>query len=804
MHAFLQDVVPALRSLRRSRGFVIVAVVSLGLALGVTTTMFGVVDTALNPAGSLREPAQVVTVSNLGDGAGRDVTWHETLEAASRASGLFEQVALVSWQFSFLRIGTHNDWQPVLAVSPSFFALTGVNPFLGRTFASDGRDAASGDAAMISLHLWRTALGGQRDLRHAKVEVEGRIYKVIGVLPPYLPGGLAGGVYLPMRASAGTSASGVTFARLVARLAPGVDAAHAERTLRAVVDPALTATYGVGRRPFQFRVRPVVDGRPDEMSDLQRILLASAFAVLVIACGNLANLLLARGLARERDYALCFALGARRANVIRQTLIEGLLCALGGTVIGVLVAIWAFDFVTYRMTREVPGLGAMAVSLNWRIFGFSVLAATVTSLAFAIVPAIRTSSVDLNLPLKSGAGTTTGRVRSRFSALVVGELALTMTLMLGASLLMKAVREMRATEFGYNPRGLLDIGVYLERAPTNRRGAVPEELMWRMLERVRAHPGVIGAALHGTGSTPRGGPGLTSALAGGGNRRLYAPSYAAGSPDFLRTLGVPVTQGRDFVQGDAVTRGAAIVNEAAARVLWPSESPVGRMLKLGDLETDAPWVTVVGVSRDIRGPSTVMPETEAAPQLWIVPPPGLVTLDRIQVRVPAYREAELRTALERLVRQTLPPGAIFVVGPALESFDDAVLARDFIGKLFAAFGAIALGLAAVGLYGLLAFVVAQRRREFAVRSALGATGRQMARLVLHDAAVMVLAGTGIGAFLAMWLARSLDAMLYSVFYTDAVALLIAEGVLIAVAVVACLVPARRAARAEPAEVLRAV
>lgn len=803
MHALLQDVVLAVRSLRRSRGFVAVAVLSLGLALGVTTTMFGVVDTALNPAIPLREPARLVIVSNGGDGAGHDARWFETFDAAGRGSGLFEQVAPVSHQYAFLRIGAHNDWQLVGEVGPDFFAVTGVTPFVGRAFDAGGRDAASGNAAMVSFAIWRGALGGARDLRQAKVEIEGRIYQVVGVLPPYLPGRLAGGVYLPMRARGGTSPA-VRFGSVVARLRPGVSAARAEASLRAGIDPVLTATYGVGRRPFRFFVRPVVDQRPEDMSDLQRILLASALVVLVIACGNLANLMLARGLVRERDYALCFALGARRVNVIRQTLIEGLLCALGGTVIGVLIAVWAFDVAIYRMTREVPGLGAMAVSLNWRIFGFSVLAATVTSLAFAIVPAIRTSTVDLNLPLKSGAGTTTGRVRSRFSALVVAEVALTMTLMLGASLLMKAVRAMQETEFGYNPRGLLDIGVYMERSPTNRRGAVPEEVMRRMLERVRSSRGVIGAALQGAGSTPNNGPGLVSALAGGGNRRLYAPSYTAVSPDYLRTLGVPVIRGRDFAGGDAVTRGAAIVNEAAARVLWPSESPVGKMLKLGDLETDAPWVPVVGVSRAIRSASTVIPDLEPGPQLWIVPPPGLVPLDRMRVRVPANREVVLRTELERLVKQTLPPGSIFVVRPALESFDAAVLGRAFVARMFVAFGAIALGLAAVGLYSLLAFVVTQRRREFAVRRALGATGAQVARTVLHDAAVMVLAGTGVGAFLAMWLARALDSILYSVFYTDVVALLVAEGVVIGVAAVACLMPARRAALAEPVEVLRAV
>lgn len=802
MHAFLQDAALAVRSLRRSRGFVIVTVLSLGLALGVTTTMFGIVDAALNPVIPLREASKVVTVANYGDGASHDVTWRETLEAAQRPTGLFDELTIVNRNYSFLRIGSHYDHQPVLGVSPEFFSVTGIRPFIGRGLASDGSDAGADDAAMLSFRLWRAALGGAKDLQGAVVEVEGRIYRVVGVLPPYLPDRLDAGVYVSLQPSAGISDFGYT--TLVARLAPGVDATHTQQMLRTVVDPALTASYGVGRRPFRFRVDPVLDSRPEEMNDLQRILLASAFVVLIIACGNLANLMLARGLTRERDFALCFALGARRGNLVRQTLIEALICALAGAAIGVLIAVWAFDVVTYQMSREVDGLGAMAVAFNWRVFVFTVLVAVVTSLAFALVPAIRTSSIDLNLPLKSGAGTTTVRARSRFSALVVAEVALTMTMMLGAGLLMKAVQAMRNPDLGYNPRGLLMIDVYLPRSITNRDQSVPEGEMWRLLDHVRAQPEVRGAALEGSRATPKRGPALTSAMTGGGNRRLYTRGYTAVSPDFLRTLGVPITQGRNFVRGDESVSGAIIVNETAARLLWPSDSAVGRMLKLGDLATDAAWLPVVGVVQDTRILSTVMPVTDAVPEVWVVPPKSdTIGFDRMRVRVPAHREADLRTDLDRIVRQALPPGSIVVVRPSIESFDNARLARDFLAKLFMAFGGIALGLAAVGLYCLLSFTVAERRRELAVRRALGATGETCVRMVLHDAAIMVLAGTGAGAFLAMWLARVLDSMLYSVFYTDVVVLVMTEGLLLTVALVACLVPARRAARADPLEILRA-
>ncbi len=796
----LQDAARAVRSLRRSPGFVVVSVLSLGLALGVTTTMFGLVDAALNPVIPLREPARIVTVNNAGDGAGHDVTWEQTSRALAPASDLFEELTIANRQYSFLRIGSHYDRQVVLAVPPEFLDVTGVSPFIGRGFAADGGDAITGDVALVSFSLWRVALGSVRDLRRATVEVEGRVYRIIGVLPPYLPVMLDAAVYVPLTGAAGTG-----YTSLVASLASGIDASHAQEQLRSVIDPLLERSYGVGRRPFRFYVNPVLQNRPEEMSDLQRILLASAFLVLIIACGNLANLMLARGLARERDFALHFALGARRANLIRQTLIEALICALAGAAVGVLIARWAFDLVMYRMTREVPGLGAMAAALNWRVFAFAVLAAVVTSLVFGLVPAIRTSSIDLNVPLKSGAGTTTTGARSRFSALVVVEVALTMTLMLGAGLLMKAVQEMRTSDIGYNPRGLLLIDAFLPRSITNRDRTVPHDEMWRLLDRVRAQPGVLGAALEGEGRTPKLGPALTSALAGGGNRHLYATGYTIVSPDYLRTLGVPVIQGRDFTRGDAAMGGGVIINETAARLLWPTDSAVGRMLKLGAMETDARWLPVVGIARDTRRLSTVMPVTDPVPELWVVPAPGdsVASFERMKVRVPAHREADVRTDLDRVARQALPPGTIVVVRPELEWFDNSRLARDFIARMFIVFGCIALGLSAVGLYCVLSFTVAERRRELAVRSALGATGMTCARMVVRDAALMVLAGTGAGAFLAMWLARALDSLLYSVFYTDAVVLVMAEGMLMIVAFVACLVPARRAARSDPMEILRA-
>lgn len=795
------DLTLAVRSLKRSPGFVILVVLSLGIALGVTTTMFGLVDTALNPVVPMRNVDELVDISNLGDGnAAQGAGWQETFAAARDGGTMFSGSTVALSRFAFLRVGNHTDWRRVKHVSPEFFALTGIAPFLGRSFSTGGSDSARGDGAVVSFALWRKALGGRTDLRGATVTVDDRTFDVIGVLPPYLPGSLTATAYLPMRPDMMRAGDAMPFVSLLARLRPGATWERAQAMLRANVDPVLTERFGAGRRPFRFVVRPMAEERPDGMTDLQKILLAAGALVLVIAFGNMANLVLARGLVREREFALRFSLGAARASVVRQVLAEALLCTLGGAVIGVLVAHAAFGLLTYHMTRDVPGLGAMAVSLNWRIFRFALGIATVTSLTFSFVPAWRTSRVDLNRTLAAGAGTTTGRNRSRFSALVVGEVALTMTLMLGASLLMKAVREMRATEFGYNPRGLLDISMYM-RGPVGQPLLSSDSMIRSVRERVLGLPGVLGASAYGAGPTP--GFGITSMLPGGGNHWMFMNGYTAVGHDYVRTMGLAITDGRAFVESDASSRGAVILNEAAARVLFRGENAVGQLVKLGESRTNAPIVPVVGISRDVFSTSTVMPSESAAPTLIVVPPSGTVALPRLLVRVSEAHLAETEAEVASLVRATLPQTATVVVRRPLEDFTEAILAREFVARLFVLFALIGCSLAAVGLYCLLAFVVAQRRREFAVRIALGATRREVTRLVLRDGATMVLAGTAIGAFVAMWLARALDAMLYSVFYTDALSLVIAEGVLLVVALAACVVPALRAARSEPVEMLRA-
>ncbi|MBC7898311.1 MAG: ABC transporter permease, partial [Cytophagaceae bacterium] len=720
------DLAFAVRSLKRSPGFVILVVLSLGIALGVTTTMFGLVDTALNPVVPMREVDRLVVFANNGDGVTRDASWHVKFDAARQAP-MFAATAVTTDRYAFLRLGNHTDSRRVTSVSPQFFDLTGLVPFLGRNFAADGSDGVAGSSAMVSFDLWRKALGGRTDLRGASVTVDDRSYEVVGVLPPYLPMILAAAVYLPMPASVAAVGDSSARANFIARLSPGASWGGAQATLRTMADPVLTARLGTGRRPFRYVVRPLADGRPDGMTDLQQILLAAGVLVLVIACGNMANLVLARGLVREREFALRFALGAGRGSVVRQVLIEALLCALAGALVGVLVAQGAFGLLTYHISRDVPGLGAMAVSLNWRIFGFTLGLATVTTLAFAIVPAWRTSRVDLTNALKAGAGTTTGRNRSRFSVLVVVEVTLTMTLMLGASLLMKAVREMRSTEFGFNPRGLVDVSVYLWRRPVGEGQLSADSLVRVLREQVLALPGVLGASAHGTGATQ--GAGVTSILPGGGAHWLYRTGYTAVGPDYPRTMGLAITEGRDFVEGDATGRGAVILNAAAARALFRGEPAVGQLVKLGEHGTNAPSVPVVGVSRDVFPPSTVMPVESAEPDLLVVPPPGLARLVHLRVRVSEARRAETEAEVESLVQATMPPQASVAVTRPMEEFNEAILAREFVGRLFVLFALIGCGLAAVGLYCLLAFVVAQRRREFAVRIALGATRRQVTRIV---------------------------------------------------------------------------
>jgi predicted permease len=524
----------------------------------------------------------------------------------------------------------------------------------------------------------------------------------------------------------------------------------------------------------------------------------AALAVLLVACANLANLMFARGIRTRRDLAVRKALGAGKIALVGQALAEAILIAMAGCALGLVLSGWAIDILRTSLPPEVRFVGVLAPHLSWRVFAFALGATTGTLLLFGLAPAIRTSDVDVTEPLKDNAGTTTGRVRGRYSGLVIAEVALSMVLLMGAALLAKAAQHLGSYEFGFDPQDLYRVGVTL---PADASRDSVTHAFDRLQERVRSLDGVQAAATMGW-DVPDGLRVVADAAASG-RGRLFLRTVRTVSVDFLSTLGIAVIRGRDFTEGDRRGAGAVIVDEEAAKKLWLGEEPVGRMLKLGDASSTRPWLPVVGVARraSFFGPGD--PDLPPEPQIYVLQDrPTSRRLDLVFRTGGAAGPTVV--AVRREIRALLPDASVAVAVPWLRGFDAQVAARRFITGLFTLFAILALVLTAIGLYGVLAYATSRRMREFGVRIALGARPRDLLNHVMHDGLVMVLAGTGVGALLAMWTAQVLGTWLYDVNPTDVVALLIAETVLFLVAVSACLAPALQATRADPLDVLRAV
>lgn len=801
LESAVREVRLAARSLRRSPGFLVIAVLALGLGLGLSTTMFAVLDAVLHPARAYANADRLYQVSPMMSlRAGASLTNAELAQLIRQRVPSLDAVVSFGLARDPIRLGDQELEQFEFIVPPAWFETVGVRPRLGRAFtASDGDGVA-----VVSHEVWR-GLGGPRNLAGVRVTIGERSYAVIGVLPRITR---SAGAYLPLRA--GAEASTPLMSMPLVRLAPGADAAQAKRDLE-LLAAFLTGTYASPRSPWALNLYPWLDTRQpsEELHDLHFAMVGSALAVLLIACVNLAHLMLARGLAKRRELAVRMALGAGRSAAVRVMLAESAVIALGGVALGAVVALWGSMVLESLIPYELSWLGFIQTQLSWRVFALGALAALVSVVLFGLLPALRVAfSVQLTEPLKDESGTTTAGARRRYSPLVIIEVALALILLMGGTLLLRTVHRLRNAPTGFDPETLVTGSVMGVRSFNARPGGGRDTIAvidWgQVLATARAVPGVLGAALEARQTAMPSGAAFTAEMAGDSTRTITMQQYRVVSPNYLQVHGLPILQGRDFEPGDAVGDGVAILSSVAAARLYPKGDAVGHMVKLGAPAARAPWVRIVGVARTPLTPwlDASAPGPLGNAPVWIVRPPGRWSSATVLART-AGRDPEAMVRLRHALRSV--PGAREVsVQPYTWARDAEVSARDFLAKVFVALGAVGLGLAALGLYGVLSYVVARRMREFGVRIALGAEPRVLFRMVMHDGLVMLLAGTGVGAFGALAAAYLFNAVLIGVYPTDVLSLVIAEALLLTVGLAATLAPARRAVRASPLEILRAV
>lgn len=796
----------AVRSLAKSPIFSIVAVLSLGLALAVNTTMFALLDALTNPTVPYHDADRVYTVRAAVEP--RNASTYEERYAAIR-TGFHSADAIVPYFLTPTSIQSGNtiDDEVVANVSPELFDILGVKPAAGRTFNATDTTGTALPVALISYELWLSLFHEQPLAKHLTLGVGRGNYEVVGVMPRgmHFP---ARDVWLPPGKLVADSGAKPIGPFAVVRVRDGVtrDMALNEMTVvfdglnaavapRPPVAPRLIPFGGSGSR-LGFAVGALLRGN--------FVFLAGA-TVFLIACANLGTMLLARGMARRREIAIRIALGASARTIAIQVLAECALIVGVGITIGVLLTVWSMSLLPHYAAPYVPGVGDMDPTPSWRVFAFAVAIASITMLLGGALPAIRAARTDPAEPMKEGAGTT-GRVRDRYNPLIVVEVALSTALLMTAGLFIIVLVRLAGFDFSYAAKQLQVASLEVKGRDMPNDSAV--ETFYDDLEtRMRALPGVREAAT--SHAEKPDGPLVFAEEGKSGDHWMNVRDYTVVSPSYLSTLGIPMVDGRDFQPGDRGTAtGVVIVDDSAAQRLWPGlATPVGRMIKLGSRESKQPWLRVIGVARSVE----LLPRKD----IDLPPPPMIYVVyghDRARdrdlvVRGEAAGGAEQQAMLGATIRRELDDVAPWMRGRRvrrwLSGYDGSRQGSAFYAALFTAFGAFGLVLCAVGFYGVVAYTVSRRLRELATRIALGAQSRDVVRTVLHDVAVMVLAGIGIGAFVALAATLGFAEGLFNVRYELVVALVGAEAVLFGVAVVACLGPLRQAIRADPVNILRA-
>jgi putative ABC transport system permease protein len=804
MRRLAPDLRYAARSLAKAPLFTAVAIVSLGLALALNTSVFALADAVVHPFVPYPEAERVITPGFRGGDTQKPLPSDERFRVIRDEMHSYDAIASFTDLRATMEAGTVVEDHLAVAASPNLFEVLGVRPMLGRDFRSE---ASSGDlqAAVISFTLWNRVFHGVPLSNGLHFDLGHATYTVVGVMPRgvHFPGNTD--IWIHEAAVPRTSDMRLWGPAPVLRLRHGVTIQAARGELAAIA-ARLTAAYSP-RRPLGAYIIPLWMSYYQPPSIFGSFLGGTVTMVLIIACANLATMMLARGMARRRETAIRIALGASRRVVVGHVLAECLLIVAAGLAIGVLLTIWALHVIPHVATPYVPSIGDINPVPSWRVFAFALGATIATMVVAGALPAIHAAATDPAEPMKESAGTTTGRLRDRYNPLIVVEVALSTALLMCSALFVIHAVRLAAFEFRYAAKRLVVAPLFVDpklRPDSNEVEKFYDELVLRAGRAPRA---VIAATVHN--QLPDGGM-IYAEEGKSGNHWINSQGYFIVSPEYLRTFRIPIVAGRDFEAGDrnASAQAVIIVDERAAARLWPDlQNPVGRMLKLGKKESRQPWLRVIGVARDVENGPRIDQDLPPEPRVYAVLAHDRTRARDLIVQGDGVDGDRGRAALALAVRHELesyaPGMPLPTVRPWLAGFEGSLTMVGFMASLFGAFGLFGLALCAVGLYGVLAYTVSRRLREFAVRVALGARRRDVARIVVHDAAVTALAGVGIGAFIALSVTRAIAAAMSGLPYATVIALVLAELVLFAAATLAALGPVRQAASANPVEILRA-
>lgn len=822
MNTVFHDLRYAARMLRNNLGFTLVAVLTLAFGIGANTAIFSVVNAVVLRPLPFSKPEQIVIIrddltSRHIENVGMSV---DELKDLQERSGVFQQVSAV-WPVDANLTGSDRPERiELVAVSPNYFSLLGAQAQLGRVFGPEEQQAKGfAEGVVISDGLWKRLFGSDRNVLGRKVYVDTDLYTIIGVMPPEFrhPGKTLRND-VDIWATAGFSANPfgppVRAQRMlpgaIGRLKDGIDINQAQAKVDGLV--ANLQTEFPNEYPSQagWTVR-VLSAHQQLVGNVRNILyvvLAAVGLVLLIGCVNLANLMLARSSGRRREMAIRLALGASRRRLIIQLLTESLLLSfLGGALALVVLVVLLKGFVQF-IPPDIPRLNEIEINLT--VLGFVFLVSTITGLLFGLVPALQSSRSDVVVNLKDGSkGSGFGLATHRFrSALVVVEFALSLILMIAAGLLLRSFSRLLDVNPGFNPENVSIARVWLPvpnnpeldpyRDPLKRSGFTKE-----LLQKVSSIPGVSNAAISSGNAVPLVGPANTGGftIEGDAVTNNAVPTAQIGfvSPDYFKTIGTPLKRGRFFSDSDdRQAPQVVLIDEALAARYFNNRDPLGVRIKRGGPQSNAPWMPIVGIVGNIKSEGFDQPDQ---PHLYhaIFQNPAYAMAIYLRTDVPLSTVTQSLREQVRTLDRDLP---VFGERTMTQVAAESMSRRRFTMQLVGLFGILALLLAAVGIYGVIAYSVTQRTREIGIRVALGASKSAILRWVLKQGMVLTIAGVVIGLGVAFALTRWLRSLLFGVGPTDIVTFGALAALLTVVALIACYIPARRATKVEPLVALR--
>jgi putative ABC transport system permease protein len=799
---FARDVRYALRMLVRTPVFSAVAILTFAVGIGVNTAVFSVVNGVLLRPLPYPEADRITLIwmDNRRQGIKEDITSYPTYMDWRNQSTSYEHMAAFRPTAFSLTGTTEPERLQGSFVTANFFDVMGIRPIRGRVFTvaneTEGQDAV----VVLSHGLWQRVFGGADDVLGRTMTLNGRPHEVIGVVPPELQWPNEAELWTPLAPSQGARESrGGFWLPVMGRMKPGISPEQAQTEMSGI-SARLEEAYPQNRG-FGAYVVPLHKQLVGEIERPLVILLASVGFVLFIACANLANLMLGRTSARRKELAIRTALGAGRARLLRQLVTEAFVLALLGGGIGLLLAYWSIVSFIAIGGGVIPRPDAIAI--DGRVLAFTLALATLSALLSGLLPALYASRAAVADNLREGARQNTGTASHRTrSALVAAEIALALMLLTGAGLLIRTLWSMQRVDRGFSVERIATAAVSLP--GTLYAGPAEVRTFYsRLLERVRALPGVESAAT-GTGVyqplvTNSGIYSIEGRALPPPEERVEYPVEAV-SPGFFETLGVSLASGRTFGEQDhAEAPRVVIINETLAQAIWPGQDPIGRRMRGGGEDSQAPWMTVIGVIKDIRRADV---QRTIRPELYMCALQVTPRTQRILVRTAGDPNA-IVASLRREVQALNPQLPLFNIRTLDSEFGETLNQPRFQATLFGVFAAIALLLAAIGVYGVTSHAVSQRTQEVGIRIALGAERRDVLRLIVGQHLRPALVGVAIGLGSAVLLSRLLQSLLFGVGATDPLTFTSVALGLLGIAAVACWIPARRATRVDPLIALRA-